>query len=118
MTPVGAWARAFAVTLIVELAVAIPLLKSCGASLMRRTTAVGLAQLASHPLFWFVLPELGLRGFALLCVGEAWAVALELGVYLLAFPNIGRLRALGVSALANGASLGVGTVLRASGGFV
>jgi hypothetical protein len=118
VTLVAAWARAFALTLAVELVVATPLLAPSGASVARRSSTVALAQLASHPVLWLVLPELGLTGVGLLAVGETWAVAVEVGVYLLVFPSIGATRALAASALANGASVAVGLILRTWGGFV
>src|SRR5262245_56838287 len=96
------WARWFALTLAVELAVAVPLLAPEEA-LTRRAGAVTLAQLASHPLVWFLLPALGLGGARFLMAAESWAVACELLLYRLVFPHVGWRGALGVAALANGA---------------
>jgi hypothetical protein len=48
------WLRFFAVTVAVELLVAIPLLRGEG-TLARRATAVAVANLASHPIVWFVI---------------------------------------------------------------
>jgi hypothetical protein len=70
VTPVEAWARAFALTVAVELAVAPLLLRPGEASLARRLATVFVAQLASHPVVWFVLPELALRRTAFLAVAE------------------------------------------------
>lgn len=112
MSPfVLAWARAFAVTLGVELAVATPLLPGGRA---QRLVLVALANLASHPAVWFVLPELGLGYPAWLITAELWAVAVEAVAYRALLPASTR-RAAGVSLLANGASLAVGLALRAAG---
>jgi hypothetical protein len=107
----GLWLRAFALTVAVELAVAVPLLRGAEPSLGRRALAVALANLASHPVLWFVLWRViaspGLRT----PLAEAWAVASEAVVFALVFPALPRARALGVSAVANAASFLVGLAL-------
>ena len=116
MTPyAGAWLRAFALTVIIELLVATPLLAAGGATWRRRAAIVLLVNLASHPIVWFVFPELALPGTARLGLAEAWALGLEATAYALVWPELGKRRAFGVSALANGASLALGLVLRAAG---
>jgi hypothetical protein len=119
VTPyVGAWLRAFALTVLVELLVATPLLAPSGAPSRRRAAIVLLANLASHPVVWFVLPEWALSGAVRLGVSEVWAVGLETAVYAAVWPVLGKQRAFAVSALANGASLGFGLLLRAFGASV
>ena len=113
MTLVELWLRAFAITLAVELAVAVPILRDRGFS--ARIAAVAAANLASHPILWFVLLRLGLSFEVRHVLAEVWAIGVELGVYVLVFPAIGVRRAAAVSLLANGASLGMGTALRAAG---
>jgi hypothetical protein len=108
---VADWAKWFALTLLVELAVAVPLL-SKHESLARRCGAVTLAQLASHPAVWFIFPALGLRHASYLVLVETWAIVSELLIYGLVFPRLAWLRALGISALANGASFALGTLIR------
>ena len=110
MTYVAEWAQYFAVTTLVELAVAVPLL-GFGEGRWRRVFTVALAQLVSHPAVWFILPELGMRRGTYLTVAETWAVVSELLLYRLVFERLSWARALGVSALANGASLAAGTLL-------
>jgi hypothetical protein len=113
MSVVELWLRAFVITLAVELAVGVPLLRD--RTLSTRIAAVALANLSSHPIIWFVFLRLGLSFEARHILAEGWAIAVELGVYVLVFPTIGIRRAAAVSLLANGASLGVGVVLRFAG---
>lgn len=109
------WLAAFAITVIVELGVAVPLLARCGAGRGRRAGIVVAANLATHPLVWFAFPQSGLFGVERLISSEFFAVLIEAAVYRLVWPTIGSARAFGTSALANGASLGVGLALRAAG---
>jgi hypothetical protein len=111
----GAWLRAFALTGVVELIVATPLLVASGAAWKRRAGIVLLANLASHPVIWFVFSEWALPSTVRLGVSEAWAVGVETWAYALVWPGLGMRRAFGVSALANGASLAMGLLLRAMG---
>lgn len=107
MTFVLAWARAFAITLLVELPVGVPLLGR-GETKTRRAAAVLFAQLASHPAVWFVFPNLHLGRTPYLLVAEGWAVASEVLLYRLVFANLPWSRALAASALANAMSFSVG----------
>jgi hypothetical protein len=107
---VSAWSHAFALTCLVELAVAVPLIGR-SESALRRTGAVLFAQLASHPAVWFVFPALHLRRLHYAVGAELWAVAIELVIYRLVFARLSWLRAFAISALANGASFAVGTWL-------
>lgn len=111
MTYTELWFHAFVVTLGVELVVAVPLLRKAEPSWIRRVGAVLFANLASHPLVWFVIPRFGLGHISTDIVCEAWAIGLELVFYQFVF-RIGFVQALSVSALANGASLAVGLLLR------
>lgn len=113
MPYVALWARAFAVTVLVELGVATPLLAGAERRLWRRMAIVAFAQLASHPAVWFIFPEIGL-GHAFLFVAESWAVAIEILFYRVTLPSLPWSRAFGVSLLANGASFAVGLALRAT----
>jgi hypothetical protein len=113
MSPfVLAWARAFAVTVGVELAVAAPLLPGPRAP---RVLLVALANLASHPAVWFVFPDLGLGYAAWLVLAELWAVAVEAIAYRVLLPGVTTRRALLVALAANAASLAAGLGLRAAG---
>jgi hypothetical protein len=114
VTYVALWARAFAYTLGLELVVAVPLLRASEPSRGRRLGAVVFANLASHPIVWFVVPALGL-GRAQVPVSEAWAVACEACIYALVMTRASRLRALTVALVANGVSFGMGMALRSAG---
>lgn len=110
MSWVALWSQPFALTLAAELSVAVPLLGSLR-SVPHRMAAVAAAQLASHPIVWFVLPGLGLGRAPFLLLAEGWAVGLDLLLYRLIYAQLSWARALAVSALANGASLALGTAL-------
>lgn len=114
MTYVGLWARAFALTLGSELLVATPVLPG-SESRWRRMAAVAAANVASHPAVWFVFPELLRPYLLMLLMAELWAFASEVLLYRLVFPTLTWRRAVIVSALANGVSLGAGLALRALG---
>jgi hypothetical protein len=101
------WSRVFALTLAVETLVAFPLLRTL-AGPARRFGAVCAGQLLTHPIVWFVLPPLLTSRLAYLTVAEAWAILGEMALYRLIFAELPWSRALGISALANGASLAVG----------
>ena len=107
------WLRAFTVTVAVEVAVALPLLRRIEPRRGRRIAVVLLANLATHPLVWFLFPGLNLRFETRMALSELWAVAVEAGTYRIVWPALGPRSSGLISLLANGASLGVGLVLRA-----
>ncbi|HYQ05315.1 MAG TPA: hypothetical protein VER96_41870 [Polyangiaceae bacterium] len=115
-----AWLIAFTITLMVELAVAVPLLAPGGshpvgyreASRSRRIAAVCLAQLATHPSVWFIWPLLSLPRPAFLFVAESFALLTEALIYRFSFEHLSWSRCFAASALANGASVLVGLWLR------
>jgi hypothetical protein len=102
------WLRAFGLTLIVELPIAAPLLAAVEPRRARRIAVVALANLATHPLVWFLFPGLALGRGARLALSEAWAFLVELAIYLLVWPALQFRRAALTSLLANGASFAVG----------
>jgi hypothetical protein len=106
------WLQAFALTLAVELLVALPLLRGAEPSRSRRVLAVVFANLASHPIVWFVIARVITPAALSIPVAEAWAVGSEAVFYSAMFPALGRLGALGVSALANAASFTAGLVVQ------
>ena len=110
-----AWLAAFTCTAVVEVLVATPALAPSGAHWARRAGVVLLANLASHPLVWLLFPDAAPLGQMRIIVAELFALLLEGAAYLLVWPRIGARRAFGSSALANGASFGVGLLLRALG---
>lgn len=101
---VANWLRAFGLTVLIELAVALPLLAAVERSLGRRAGAVVTANLATHPLVWFLFPGLAFGHWTQFGLSEAWAVLAEIAVYRLIWPAL-RLRRAGlVSLAANAAS--------------
>lgn len=110
-----AWFLAFCLTVLVEELVAYPLLRPAESSPMRRLGLVFFAQLASHPAVWFIVPDLPISSSSVVIVAESWALISEVVFYLLAFPAVDLRRAVAVSALANGASFGLGLVLQRLG---
>jgi hypothetical protein len=114
----AAWAKAFVLTILVELLLGDRLLRSTEPSRPRRLAAIALANLSTHPAIWFILPLLELRHASMLLVAETWATVVEMCAYRLTFVPITTLRALAVSALLNGASVAVGALVRAATGWV
>jgi len=115
---IAGWLRAFALTASIEVPIAAWLFARAEPSVRRRLGVAFLANLVSHPVVWFVLPRIFVSYPRMVVAAESWAVASEAIFYALVFPNAGPSRAFGVSALANGASLGVGLLLRALTGWV
>jgi hypothetical protein len=107
----AAWLRAFGLTLLVELPIALWLLGAVEAILPRRVSAVVLANLATHPLVWFLFPGLALGGAARFALSEAWAFGAEVAIYMIVWPALRLRRAALVSLAANAASVAVGLLL-------
>jgi hypothetical protein len=113
MTLALAWARAFAVTLVIELAVVLAMTRDDIETRSRRTILVVFANLVTHPIVWFVIPAFVAGTWTQLFVCEAWAVLAEALFYGVTMRLRGS-RALAISAIANAASYGVGVILRAT----
>jgi hypothetical protein len=111
---VALWARAFTLTVGLELLIATWFLPR-DATRSRRVGAVVFANVASHPAVWFVFPELFARWEVALVLSELWALGSEVLIYKLVFPTLEWRKALAASALANGGSLLLGLILRALG---
>jgi hypothetical protein len=109
------WSRAFALTFFVEAALLVPLLGSAEPRLLRRISIVLLANIASHPAVWFIIPEFGLSYLPRIAVSEAWAVLLELWAYALFMQKLSIQRAFALALGANALSVIVGLGLRALG---
>lgn len=107
------WLTAFALTVAVESAVALPLLGEAEPRLWRRAALVFFANLASHPAVWFIFPAFGASYVATTWLSEAWAVAIEAAFFIVVLPEAPRVRLIGIVMLANGASWGTALVVRA-----
>ena len=110
--PAGDWFRAFLLTVVVEVPVATYLLRRADPQLWRTAALVFFANLASHPLVWYVWTQVFLVGTTPFVVAaEAWAVAIEAVFYFVAFRGIGVGRAVVVSVVANAASFVIGRLV-------
>jgi len=107
MPLIRAWLIAFAVTVVSESMIAVPLL-AAGGSRARRVAAVCLAQLATHPSVWFIWPLLGLSRPLFLLLAEGFALVTEALIYRFSFERLSWPRCFAASALANGVSVFVG----------
>jgi hypothetical protein len=113
MILVVAWLKAFVLTQVVEIPIAQAFFRAHEPRRWRRLWLCGIATLATHPLVWFVFPELGLRYVAMVELAELWAWLGEAGFFWLVFPGVRIERALLASGLANAASLATVFALRA-----
>jgi hypothetical protein len=112
----GIWLVALLITLAVEAPIVLALTRGSELGAVRRFGFIVFAQLATHPLVWFVFPRIaGITGSTALTLSEAWAWLAEAALYALAFRGITVTRALAVSAVANGASVLAGVALRRGG---
>jgi hypothetical protein len=104
MAAARAWLIAFLLTVAVEAPIVLLLTRASEVRAARRFALVVFAQLATHPLVWFLFPELvAVTGRATAALSEAWAWFGEAAFYALALRGVGPTRALATSALANGA---------------
>ena len=108
-----AWLFAFGITMVVELVVAGFMLRGVQAQAWRRLTLIAIGQFATHPVVWFVLPDLALPRPLYVMIAETWAWGVEAVLYATACSSLGFRRALWISLVANGASVIVGEVVRA-----
>jgi hypothetical protein len=110
--PVEAWFAAFLLTVAVEMPVAVYLVRSAEPDLARRTLVCLVANLASHPIVWFVLTQIVLVATAAyVAVAEGWAIAAEAVVYAVALRDLSARRAIVVSLAANATSFVAGRVV-------
>jgi hypothetical protein len=109
MNYVEYWALAFLVTTVVE----VPIVALCMSERPRWRTmsSAVFANLASHPIVWFVIPSLGLSDASRRVISESWAIVIEFALYWTVSPMTTARRAAGTSLVANGASLAVGLLL-------
>src|SRR5687767_7524146 len=110
---IQAWFIAFVATVIIELAIVGSGTRELGLPLRRRLLVAFLGQALTHPLVWFVFPELSGNGEVWFWVSELTAVGVEGALYAWLLPGLGPLGAFGLSALANAASLGAGVAANA-----
>ncbi|MDP9036747.1 MAG: hypothetical protein M3O50_18255 [Myxococcota bacterium] len=108
------WRAAFLATVVVEIPIVVAGTRHSGGGLRRRIALAFVAQWLTHPLVWFVSGHCSsLWAIPTLWCTELWAWLVEAGLYALCLPGFAPIRAAGVSALANGASLGFGVLMAA-----
>jgi hypothetical protein len=108
----GAWLVAFLVTVAVEVPIVLALTRQSETRVAQRLALIVFAQLATHPLVWFVFPYIvGIRGGTATLLSEAWAWLAEAAIYGLVFRGVTFTRALALSAVANGTSVLAGVVI-------
>lgn len=114
--PASEWFAAFLLTCAVEVPlVAVLLWRTRSGAAIGLPRLVGLAffaNLASHPLVWFVFTQLYLVGTPeYLLAAEGWAFGIEALFYAVAVPGLAARGAIAVSLIANVASFLVGRLL-------
>ncbi len=107
---VSRWLTAFILTLAIEIPIASVMLAKREPRTGRRIALIAFANLATHPLVWFVFPKLLLPYLAQLTLAEFWAFGLEAIFYTMVF-NIRPARAALVSFTANAVSATLGYYL-------
>ena len=118
MPLVALWFKAFLLTVLVEVPIAAALLRPAEPRLARRMALVLFANVASHPAVWFIFPELRLPHLPALVLAETWALLSEAVFYRLVFEKTDAVEALGISAVANGASFATGLLVHAATGWI
>ena len=111
---VADWFPAFLLTLTVELPVCLLLLGRVEPGPRRLAGLVLFANLATHPIVWFVVTQLLLVGTPeYVLAAEGWAFGAEALFYLLALRGITVRRAAAASLAANLASFLIGRLVLA-----
>lgn len=110
--PVSEWFVAFVLTLAVEVPIASYLLRRVEPDRLRLVILLVVANLATHPIVWYVMTQLFLIGtWEYVLAAESWAVGAEAVFYAVAFRGLDLRRAIGVAVVANGASFIVGWIV-------
>ncbi len=112
---VAAWLIAFALTASSEMAVVGWLGRRLEPCLARRLALSVYANLATHPVVWFVVPTLIPHWATATLVSEIWAWVAEAAFYRLTLRAAGWRAAVGLSLAANLSSFGLGLALWALG---
>jgi hypothetical protein len=107
--PAQAWLLAFLITIGVEVPIAGRLLRRGDPGGWRLVVVIVVANLATHPAVWFIVPQLQYAGTPeYYVVAELWAIAVEALVYGVVLRGISPARATATAIVANVASFVVG----------
>jgi membrane protein YqaA with SNARE-associated domain len=110
--PASGWFAAFVLTLTVEVPIAGYLLRRVEPDRLRLAILLVFANLATHPIVWYVMTQLFLIGtWEYVLAAESWAIAVEAVFYAVAFRGLDPRRAIAIAAVANGASFIVGWIV-------
>jgi len=110
--PASGWFAAFVLTVAVEVPIAGYLLRRAEPDRLRPVLLVVFANLATHPIVWYVITQLFLVGtWEYVLVAESWAVAVEALFYAVAFRGLDPRRAIAVALVANAASFTAGRIV-------
>ena len=110
--PASGWFTAFVLTVIVEVPIATYFLRKSEPDTLRRAVLIILANLATHPVVWYVITQLllvGTMGYVL--VAETWAIGAEAVFYAVAVRGLPARRAIAISLAANAASFLTGRLV-------
>jgi hypothetical protein len=109
--PASGWFAAFLLTLAVEVPIAGYLLRRVEPDRLRLVVLLVFANLATHPIVWYVMTQLFLIGtWEYVLAAESWAVAVEAVFYAVAFRGLDPRRAIAVAVVANAASFTAGRI--------
>lgn len=110
--PASAWFAAFVLTLAIEAPVVVLIVRRVEPSLPRVIGLVVFANLATHPIVWYVLTQPFLVGTVeYTAVAETWAVGAEALFYAVAIGGLSPRRSLATALAANAASFLIGSVV-------
>lgn len=112
--PVSDWFPAFVITVVLEAPVVLYLLRRAEPDVLRLGLLVLFANLATHPVVWFVITQLllvGTPGYVL--VAETWAIAAEAVFFATAIRGLSVRRAIGAAVAANAMSFLAGRLIGA-----
>jgi hypothetical protein len=112
----SSWLGQFLLTLAIEVPLLVLLTRASRTDLGRRLLLAVFANLATHPVVWYVFPDLPIDFVWSLLLSEAWATATEAVFYRVVLDGLGWTRATLVSLAANGASFGAGLAWYLFGG--
>jgi hypothetical protein len=110
--PASGWLAAFVLTVAVEVPVVVLILRRSEPDLRRLALLVLFANLATHPIVWYVISQPFLIGTpAYLLVAEAWAIGAEAVFYVITVPLPSWRPAAAAAGAANVASFLVGQLV-------
>ena len=108
MPVIAIWFAAFVLTICIEAPVIWFIVGQAEWRAMRKIGTIVLANMATHPVVWFIFPLLPVSRFLTLAFSEIFAFVVEAWLYAMLFDGISLRRAALASGLANTLSFSVG----------